>query len=93
MKTQKKLQKQIDKLHEKNPGRCSICKIDFSDDFASYTCTGYDSIGRLQVTSQCCHEKIKRLVNIGLCGFIDPDEFNGAIKKHPLYEQFYNVSI
>ncbi|WP_409218760.1 hypothetical protein, partial [Escherichia coli] len=51
MKTQKKPQKQIDKLHAKNQGRCSICKIDFGDDFASYTWTGYDSIGRLQVTS------------------------------------------
>ncbi|MFX8106621.1 hypothetical protein ABTK92_20135, partial [Acinetobacter baumannii] len=69
----------------------SICKVDFGDDFASYTCTCFDSIGRLQVTSQCCHEKIKRLVNIGLCGFIDPDDFSDAIKKHPLYKQFYTV--
>ncbi|MBX9703003.1 MAG: hypothetical protein K2X39_02500 [Silvanigrellaceae bacterium] len=87
--TEKKLQKKINKLHEKNPARCSMCKLDFRDDCASYTCTGYDSIGRLQVTSQCCHQKIKRLVNIGLCGFIDPNEFNEEIKKHPLYEQFY----
>lgn len=86
----KKLQKQIAKLMEKNQGNCSICKRTFDDESVVYTCTGYDKIRRLQVTSYCCNEKIVNVVNIGVMGYFNPDDFEELMSNHPLANAFKN---
>ena len=73
----------------KNEGRCSICKRYFDEDYVTHTCSGYDQLHRLQVTSKCCRDKLKRVIHIGLCGYMDPDDVDEAMKEHPLYEAFH----
>lgn len=95
----KREQKAIKMLIRKNPERCSICKVYFEDYYsdldhhAYYTCTGYDKKGKLQVTSQCCADKIGKIINIGLCGYFDPSEFEEILKQHPLYNELNKESV
>ena len=83
-----KLHKQVEKLYKKNKDKCSMCKHRFDEDVITYTCTGFDQLSRLQMTSGCCQEKIKRIIKIGLMGYVENDDFEDIMKKHPLNDKF-----
>ena len=84
----KHIQKELNMLLRKNSDRCSICKQHYDDLLVIYTCIGYDKRRKLQATSQCCHHKLVKIIRIGLCGVVNPEEFDEVLKDHPLYDEF-----
>lgn len=84
-----KLQKKINKLLNKNAGRCSICKTAYDEEVLTYTCTGLDKIKRLQTTSSCCKDRIVKVISIGVAGFFDSENSEEIMSNHPLYHEFY----
>ncbi|PJG60237.1 hypothetical protein [Aeromonas cavernicola] len=81
-------EKDLARLNKKGTDVCSICHVPFDDDDVVYTVFGYNRLGKLQVTSGYCIDKIVDVRLIGLCGEFDPDRFNAYLREHPLYESF-----
>jgi hypothetical protein len=84
------LQRQINKLYKKHEDKCSICKKNFSENDTDlvFTCTGFDKLRRLQMTSYCCNHKIVNIINLGLMGYFDTKDYAEIMKKHPMFEDF-----
>lgn len=82
--------KEINKIMNKHPERCSICKEYFdNDDRFVYTVFGYDKYNRMQLTTGCCAEFITRPISLGICGCFDPSDYEEILKDHPLAESFF----
>ena len=89
----KQLQKELGKLMSKNQGRCSICKAHYDENKLVYICMGYDKRRKLQTTSECCYHKLVKTLQIGFCGYADPDDMDDIIKGHPLHDEFHGKKV
>ncbi|OED44681.1 hypothetical protein ACH42_07005 [Endozoicomonas sp. (ex Bugula neritina AB1)] len=89
----RRLQRDLKKLMSKNQGRCSICKNHYNEDALVYTCVGYDSRRKLQTTTQCCYFKLVKVLQLGFCGYVHPDDMDDIIKEHPLYQELYGREV
>lgn len=87
MKT--KYQKDLERLQIKGTDHCTLCGAPFDDDDdITYTVFGYTKLGKLQVTSGCCIDRIVDVRLIGLYGDIDLSDYNDYLREHPLYDTF-----
>lgn len=85
MKT--KYEKDLARLNKKGTEACSICHTPFSGNAMVFTVVGYDRLGKLQVTTGCCAERIVDIRSLGLCGFFEQEMTDEYLRQHPLYER------
>ncbi|WP_419833068.1 hypothetical protein [Endozoicomonas atrinae] len=85
----KRMQKELNMLMRKNQGRCSICKQHYDDDEVVFVCSGYDKRHKLQTTTKCCHHKLVKILHLGLCGPVAPEDIDEVMKDHPLHDEFF----
>ncbi len=90
---EKRLQREFDKLMQKNQGRCSICKSHYSENDLVYICMGYDKRRKLQTTTRCCYHKLEKVLQIGFCGYAGLDDMDEIMKGHPLYHEFHGKNV
>ena len=89
----KRQQRELNKLMQKNQGRCSICKNHYDENDLIYIYMGYDKRRKLQTTTKCCYHKLEKVLQIGFCGYADPDDMDEIIKDHPLYHVFHGKNM
>lgn len=79
-------EKDLARLNKKGTEACSICHTPFSGNAMVFTVVGYDRLGKLQVTTGCCAERIVDIRSLGLCGFFEQERADEYLRQHPLYE-------